>query len=234
MIRGKLCLVMAILCLAALLMGACKSEPAPTPGQEVKDAAGARDAALVYLREHEAQDVPGAGTEWHETDVTPGLIGAGTKEFNYDGWTVQVYSPVVAPQYIQYQVTITSVQGGWHWKGTVKPDGTVTEVSPLTQMSKEGSQAIAEEFVRGSPTFSFDGMEETLKLTDTLMARCPYCWLFVFEFDSRQAGYGDRTGMMLAQVITHHRAEIMVELHEITSAVMDEKWNMLTQTEIEG
>jgi len=144
-----------------------------------------------------------------------------------------VYSPVVAPQYIRYEVTITSVQMGWHWQGTVKPAGTVTEVSAVTQMTKEGSQAIAEEFVRNSPTFSFDGMEETLKLTETLTARCPFCWSFTFEFDSRAAGYGDRTGKMLAQVITHHRAVVMVQLHEITSAVMDEKWDMIMQREIE-
>ena len=233
MVRVKLCLVIAILCLATLLAGACKSEPAPTPVSEVKDAADARDVGFSYLQEQEGQDVPGADAEWQEADVTPpGLVGSTTKEFTSDGWTVEVYSPVVAPQYIRYEVTITSVQMGWHWQGTVKPDGTVTEVSAVTQMSKEGSQAIAEEFVRGSPTFAFDGMEETLKLTETLTARCPFCWSFTFEFDSRQAGYGDRTGKMLAQVITHHRAAIMVEQMEITSAVIDEKWDMLRQREV--
>jgi len=231
-IRVKLCLVMVILCLATLLVGACKSEPAPFPVSEVKDAADARDVAFSHLQEYEAQDVPGADAEWQEADVTPELVGLATKEFTSDGWTVEVYSPVVAPQYIRYEITITSVTLGWHWQGTVKPDGTVTEVNPLTEMSKEGSQAIAEEFVRGSPTFNFDGIEKTLKLTKTLTARCPYCWSFTFEFDSRQAGYGDRTGKMLAQVITHHRAVIMVEQMEITSAVMDEKWDMLRQREI--
>ncbi len=97
------------------------------------------------------------------------------------------------------------------------------EVSPPIQVSEESSQKIAEEFVRNSPTFSFDGMEETLKLTNTLTARCPYCWVFIFEFDSRAAGYGGRTGMMLAQVITHHRSVIAVDQHEIESAVMDEE-----------
>ena len=233
MARGKLCLVMVTLCLATLLAGACKSEPAPSPVSEVKDAADAKDTALAYLREYETQDMPGADAEWQEADITPELVGAATKEFTSDGWTVKVYSPVVAPQYIRYEVTITSITLGWRWQGMVEPDGTVTEVSAVTQMTKEGSQAIAEEFVRNSPTFSFDGMEETLKLTETLTARCPFCWSFAFEFDSRAAGYGDRTGKMLAQVITHHRAAIMVQLHEITSAVMDEKWDMLRQREVE-
>ena len=72
-------------------------------------------------------------------------------------------------------------------------------------------------------------MDDTLNLVDTLTARCPYCWAFIFEFDSRQAGYGDRTGQMLAQVITPHRAVISVEQLEVVSAVMDERWDMLSQ-----
>jgi len=221
-----------MLTLVALLIGACKSDPATAPTQEVNDMAGARDAALEYLQEHEGQGMPGKDVSWHEEDTTPALVGAGTREFTFNGWTVKVFSPVVAPQYITYQITVTSTSTGLHWKGTVKPDGTVTETSPVTQMSMEGSQAIAEEFVRNSPTFTSDGMEDTLQLTETLTARCPYCWSFVFEFDSRAAGYGDRTGQVLAQVITHHRAVIAVELCEIMSAVMDDKWDMLTQTEI--
>jgi len=227
-------LFIAILCLVILLLGACKGEPTPTVGQEVKDAAGARDAVLSYLQEHKAQDVPGADTKWEEEDVTPpGLVGQAIREFTSDGWTVKVSYLIVSPELVRYQVVVSSVQVGWHWEGTVKPDGSVKEVSPLTQMSQESSQTIAEEFVRNSPTFIFDGIRDSLELTETLIARCPYCWSFVFEFDSRQAGYGNRTGMVLAQVITHHRAVIAVEQHEVKSAVMDEKWDMIAQTEME-
>ena len=228
----RLFLVMLALCLVVPVVVACQGEPAPAPGPEVTDASSAKDTALDYLREQEGKDVPGADTEWHCEDITPGLVGAATKDFLSDGWTVRVYSPVVAPQHIYYTVTVTSVPGGWRWQGKVIPDGTVTELSPVTEMSQEGSQAIAEEFVRNSPTFTFDGLEETLKLTGTLTARCPFCWLFTFEFDSRQAGYGDRTGQVLAQVITHHQAVIAVEQMEINSAVMDDSWDMLTQQEV--
>jgi len=226
---------MAMLCLVILLVGACQGEPTPTTGQEVKDAAGARGAALNYLQERKAQGVPGVDTIWEEEDVTPpGLLGQAIREFTSDGLTVQVSYLIVSPEHIQYQVVVSGVQFGWHWEGTVKPDGSVKEVSPLTQMSQQSSQTIAEEFVINSPTFAFDGIRDTLELTETVTADCPYCWLFVFESDSRQAGYGNRTGMMLAQVITHHRAVIAVEQHEIMYAVMDDKWDMLTQTEIES
>jgi hypothetical protein len=82
-------------------------------------------------------------------------------------------------------------------------------------------------------TFVFDGIEGSFQLTETLTLRCPYCWQFIFEFDSAQAGYGDRTGQMLAQVIAHHIAVITIDHLEVTRAVMDDQWDMLQQKMIE-
>ena len=99
----------------------------------------------------------------------------------------------------------------------------------ISEVSEEESQEIAEEFVEDSPTFVFDGIEDTLVLTDTLTLQCPYCWQFVFEFDSSHAGYGDRTGLTLAEVITPHQAVVTVEQGEVTDAVLDGEWDMLSQ-----
>ena len=226
MFRGKLYLGIVILSAVALVMGGCVSES----GSEIEGAKDARDAVLTYLQEREAQNAPSADIVWQEEDVTPpGLVGAVTEQFISDEWTVKVSYPVLPPENTVYQVVVSSIKLGWYWKGTVEFDGSVKELSAFKQMSKEESQRIAEEFVRNSPTFIYDGIEDTLILTDTLTARCPYCWLFIFEFDSRHAGYGDRTGQMLAQVITPHRAHIAVEQLEITSAVMDDKWDMIEQ-----
>lgn len=230
MLKSKLCLVLAMLGIMALLIGACASE---SPS-EVKNAADARDAAVTNLQKHEPQNAPSSDIEWQEEDITPpGFVGAVTKKFTSDEWTIRVSYPVVLPENTVYQVVVSSIKLGWHWKGTVEFDGSVTEISAFKQMSKEESQRIAEEFVKNSPTFIFDGIVDTLRLTETLTARCPYCWLFIFEFDSRNAGYGDRTGQALAEVITPHRAAIAVEQLEITSAVMDDKWDMITQQMIE-
>jgi len=38
-----------------------------------------------------------------------------------------------------------------------------------------------------------------------------------FEFDSAHAGYGGRTGQVVAEVITHHRASITVEQMKVVS-----------------
>jgi len=100
-------------------------------------------------------------------------------------------------------------------------------------VSKEDSQKIAEDFVRGSPTFRFDGIDDTLKLVWSGGEEKTSRWEFHYEFQSRHAGYGDRTGLILAQVITDHRAQIVVEQGEVVHAVLDGKWDMLRQKIIE-
>lgn len=94
-------------------------------------------------------------------------------------------------------------------------------------MAPEDMQVIAEELVRISDTFLFDGIEESLKLVSVQAGPQPDSWTFTFEFQSRHAGYGDRTDEVLAQVITPHRVVINVEKDEITSAVMDGQWDIL-------
>ena len=186
--KAKLFLVMAMLGLVALLVGACADKPAPSSEEvgpvphidlKIRSAAEARDAALTYLRECEAQNVPSEDIVWQEEDVTPKdeaghpVPGAVHIEFTSDEWTIKVSYAVLPPERTVYQVVVSSIKLSWHWKGSVKADGSVTEVSPFRQMSKEESQKIAEEFLRNSPTFAFDGIKDTLKLTDTLTARCP-------------------------------------------------------------
>lgn len=100
------------------------------------------------------------------------------------------------------------------------------------RVNEEESLNIAQQFLENSLTYKFDGIEETLKHEETLTLRCPYCWQFIFTFNSRQAGYGNRTGQMLAQVITPHTARITIEQGEVTYAVLDNKWDMLQQEKI--
>jgi hypothetical protein len=88
---------------------------------------------------------------------------------------------------------------------------------------------LAKQFVMDDPTFKFDGMPETLKVEldedgDPVIA--------TVDFTSRQAGYGDRTGMMLAQVLTPHRCVLEISNSQVRSAVMDGTWDMIGQKEI--
>ncbi len=97
--------------------------------------------------------------------------------------------------------------------------------------TEEESKEIARDFVEASPTYKFDGYNLTHK--ETLypeVVNCTDCYGFVFEFESRHAGYGNRTGKMLAQVITPHEAHVTVKSGEVTSALLDNKWGMVNQT----
>ena len=96
-------------------------------------------------------------------------------------------------------------------------------------VTEEQAEQTGRDFVKNSPTFIFDGIEDTLELVETLYPDIENAWQFVYEFDSQHAGYGDRTGQMLAQVITPHQAIITVEKGQVISAIMDEKWDMLKQ-----
>jgi hypothetical protein len=99
---------------------------------------------------------------------------------------------------------------------------------PERGITEAESREIARAFVENSPTYQFDGFD--LVYNQTIVLRCPSCWMFVFEFKSRHAGYGDRTGQVLAQVITPHTAVITVINGTVTGAVLDEQWDMITQT----
>lgn len=99
------------------------------------------------------------------------------------------------------------------------------------KFTEEESLEIARNFVLNSPTYKFDG--EDLRYIETSKGKCVYCWQFVFKFTSRSAGYGDRSGQMVAQMITPHEAVIVVENGKVTSAVLDGKWDMINQKMIE-
>ncbi len=102
-------------------------------------------------------------------------------------------------------------------------------LSCQSQYTEEASREMAREFVQNSPTFAYDGIAGSLELAETLYPDMEGSWVFVYRFESRHAGYGDRTGQVLAQVITPHEAVITVEQGGIKSAIMDGKWNMLNQ-----
>lgn len=97
--------------------------------------------------------------------------------------------------------------------------------------TEEESLKIAEEFVKNDETYKFDGGDLTHVTTTTL--GCPSCWEFTFTFTSRSGGYGDRKGQMTIQVITPHTAKVTVENGKVTRAVLDDEWDMITETFIE-
>jgi hypothetical protein len=106
--------------------------------------------------------------------------------------------------------------------------------SQNTQPSLNAAQKIALDFIKGGPTYAFDGVEGTLTLTNTQTLQTPNTWQFTYEFDCSHAGYGDRSGQSPAEALTHHVAVITVENGSVTSAILDGAWNELTQEAVPG
>jgi hypothetical protein len=220
---------MSVVILVSTFLASCASQSV-----EVRNADEARDVGLSYLGDKYSDNVPAEDLEWKEYITTAeGFVGAETKEFISGEWIVTITSPVVLPENSVHNIVVLNIKSGWHWEGSVKADGTVTEIDALKQLTKEKSQNIALEFIKQSPTFVFDGIEETLQPTKSLEISIPFTWTFVFQFNSAHAGYGDRTGKMLAQVITPHEVSITIEQEEIVYASIDNKWDMINQTELD-
>jgi len=240
---------MGVLVLAAVLLplGACQPEPAPTPpdvsitspsegstlgGGDVTVAIRVEDFDLVDKLGEEA--VPGEGHVHFYKDVAP-PTSPGQPAVTEEG----TYAVTTRTSH-----TWTDIEPGTHTFAVQLVNNDHTPLSPpvtdqvtvAVEARYTGEQArrTAEEFVRNSATFQFDGIGDSLELVETLYPDMEYAWQFVFRFESRHAGYGDRTGQMLAQVITPHEAVITVERGEVINAIMDEKWDMMAQEMLEA
>ena len=97
--------------------------------------------------------------------------------------------------------------------------------------SEDRSETIAREWIRiESPTFRFDGRDLQLEeRLDPDIAGCNDCYQFVYSFESTHAGYGDRSGENVAQVITPHEMIVTVESGVVTNAITDEKYDEIAE-----
>ena len=108
---------------------------------------------------------------------------------------------------------------------TPTPTATVVGKTGLVWGQAESEKA-TRDFVLNSPTYHFDGYDLKLETSGGL-GKCVTCWQFTYTFKSRNAGYGNRTGQALAEVITSHRLVVSVENGQIVSAVTDGKFDEL-------
>lgn len=89
---------------------------------------------------------------------------------------------------------------------------------------------IALDFLKNAPTYRFDGIKGTLKVVEVNAAESyPVQYFITIKFDSSHAGYGDRTDQILAQVITHHTAKVLVLDGMVRRAILDAEWDEIAQ-----
>ncbi len=105
------------------------------------------------------------------------------------------------------------------YAGTLGPDYTDDQYAQM-----------AIHFIMDSPTYSFDGVEGSIKVLDSVVLESyPEQYVVTIYFKCSHAGYGDRTDMVLAQVITEHTAKITIVNQEVQSAIIDDTWDELNQ-----
>ena len=96
--------------------------------------------------------------------------------------------------------------------------------------TKDQAIFIATNFLKNSPTFAFDGMEDTIELVNVDTLRMLFTWRVTLSFTSRNAGYGDRTDEMVATVLTEHTMVIVVSNGKVLSAITDDLFDELSET----
>jgi len=111
--------------------------PAPIetePPLTFLDAAGAREAAIAYLRARYAENAPPTGFIWLEENTTPqDLVGTASLRYTMSDWVIDVQYPLVAPENLVYNLEAKNQASGFQWSGTVKAtDGAVSELSVVT------------------------------------------------------------------------------------------------------
>ncbi len=140
--------------------------------------------------------------------------GAKTVEW-VDGWASEETIPSVLGE---LQLYIQAIVEGIHQDMDVSGE------------ADERAVKIAIDFVVQAPTFKYDGISDTLEVIDVkILESFPVQYVVTITFDSRHAGYGDRTGQVLAQVITPHTEVVKVVDDEVVSAILDNQWDELRQ-----
>lgn len=107
-----------------------------------------------------------------------------------------------------------------------KPSGKIR--ADVFEAQRDQAIELARTFTMDAPTFAFDGIPETLTVEYvSILESYPVQYRIKVTFDSAQAGFGNRTGQMLSQVITPHTMDVIVSEGNVISAVIDEQWDDL-------
>ena len=118
---------------------------------KVRNASQAIAVALSYLREQAAPGIPDAGNKWQEKT----LYAAGVEDyavtcklFISGDWMIEVYQGIAPISSTIYQITVFNAKLGCFWKGSIKADGSIKEINPLTMLSEEETRKLAEELAK--------------------------------------------------------------------------------------
>jgi hypothetical protein len=85
-------------------------------------------------------------------------------------------------------------------------------------------KALAESWIRGAPTYTYDG--SGLVLVDYVQQESyPVRHVLTWNFTSSHSGYGNRSGTVTAPVITDHTIKVTIIDGNVDSAIIDGVWD---------
>jgi hypothetical protein len=97
--------------------------------------------------------------------------------------------------------------------------------------TEQAAVKTATRFLSEAPTYSWDGVDGSIRVLDSYKTQTPDAvWAVVIEFTCAHAGYGDRSGQMVATVVTDHVITVIVEDGSVVEAVIDDVWDELRHT----
>jgi len=85
------------------------------------------------------------------------------------------------------------------------------------------------QFIMTSPTFSYDGIHDSLEIKITSDDSSNTKFLLEGKFKTLHTGYGNRENLDLPEDITLHTILVSVVNEKIISAVIDNRWDELNQ-----
>jgi hypothetical protein len=197
---------------------------------------GAIDAALFYLKNSptfkhdgmlESINVTGAYRARTPTPTWLVVIEFDCANSGYGDRTGQIVLEVET----HHEVSII-VEEGVVIRATIDGEWDEMAQKPIESEDSDSENAIgiALDFLKNGATYKFDGIDGTMVVEETrILESYPVQYIVIISFDSSHAGYGDRTGQILAQVVTPHSAWVKVVNGEVVSAVLDNTWDELNQ-----
>jgi hypothetical protein len=116
---------------------------------------------------------------------------------------------------------------------------TTTPISTPTTIpgvNPDGVDKLVTDFIKNSATFKFDGVKNSISFSKTEFSPISSFRSidYTVKFQTAHPGHGDRSGLMLAEVISDHAARIYYDQDQklIRIAACDETWDLLKDKEL--
>ena len=120
-------------------------------------------------------------------------------------------------------LVLAAVSAGWP---AGNDNGSGLYVRPeFSEASKEQASLVARRFIESSASYSFDG--RALRRISAARGVCRGCWNFVFAYDARYEGYGDRQGQILSESPKTRLVNVSVEYSAVARADIDAVWDLV-------